>query len=239
MNRNAVQPSLVDDIVWSVWKHIVGENPNTRLTNLYQHKRSEYNSVLWNSGVESQKEQARKQKRRLHYISNIYIVHDSAEPANNGKVMLFKYGKKIFDKINDLMNPQFQDEKPVNPFDMWEGANFKLKIRTVEGYPNYEKSEFDNPGPLASDDEMEKIYSQVIALEKFVDPSRFKSYDELKTKLHRVLGISTSSSSVTQKASVRKNIEEDDNEESAPWTNNTINEEEDDEFEFFKKLASN
>ena len=102
------------------------------------------NSELWNNGTEEGKEQARKQKRRLSYISNIYVISDKANPQNEGKVFLYKYGKKIHDKINDLMNPEFEDEKPINPFDLWDGANFKLKIRNVEGYRNYDKSEFDN-----------------------------------------------------------------------------------------------
>lgn len=150
---------------------------------------SEYNSMLWNSGIESNKDQARKQKRRLQYISNVYVVNDPSNPDNNGKVFLFKYGKKIWDKINDLMNPQFEDEQPVNPFDFWEGANFKLKIRQVEGYRNYDKSEFESPEPLAQDDELEQIWDKQYPLNEFVDPNNFKSYEELEAKLNRVLGL--------------------------------------------------
>jgi len=150
---------------------------------------SEYNSQLWNSGIEENKEVVRKQKRRLHYISNIYVVKDPANPQNEGKVFLFQYGKKIFDKLNDLMSPQFQDEEPTNPFDFWEGANFKLKIRQVEGYRNYDKSEFDSKSALLSDDEeLEKIWKQEYSLQEFLLPSNFKTYDELKSRLHRVLG---------------------------------------------------
>lgn len=149
---------------------------------------SEYNSKLWNSGVEANKEIARKQKRRLHFISNIYIVHDSSNPENEGKVFLFKYGKKIFDKLNEAMNPQFADEEAINPFDLWAGANFKLKIRNVEGYRNYDKSEFDKSKPLLSDDdELEAIWKKEYSLQEFLDPKNFKSYEELKERLNKVL----------------------------------------------------
>jgi hypothetical protein len=149
---------------------------------------SEYNSKLWNSGIEANKEIARKQKRRLHFISNIYVVHDSANPENEGKVFLFKYGKKIFDKLNEAMNPQFADEEAVNPFDLWAGANFKLKIRNVEGYRNYDKSEFDRVKPLLEDDsELENVWKQEHSLQEFIDPKNFKSYEELKERLNRAL----------------------------------------------------
>lgn len=150
----------------------------------------ELNSKLWNSGLESDKDIARKQKRRLHYVSNILVVSDPAHPENEGKVFLFQYGKKIYDKMMDVMQPQFQDEQPVNPFDLWEGANFKLKIRNVEGYRNYDKSEFDKPAALfnGDEDELEAVYAKVYSLKEFTDPSKYKSYDELKAKLERVLG---------------------------------------------------
>lgn len=151
---------------------------------------SELNSKLWNSGVESDKEQARKQKRRLHYISNIYVIKDNGNPENNGKVFLFKFGKKIFDKLNDLMNPQFEDETPINPFDLWEGASFRLKIREFEGYPNYDKSEFDTPGPLLEDDDkLEEIWKQQHSLQELISAKYFKTHDELKAKLYRVLAL--------------------------------------------------
>ena len=149
---------------------------------------SEMNSELWNSGVEANKDLVRQRKRRLHYVSNIMVVEDPANPANNGKVFLYKYGKKIFDKMMDVMQPQFADETPVNPFDFWEGANFKLKIRNVEGYRNYDKSEFASPSKLAEDDKLEGIYNTLYALKDFTDPKNYKSYDELKAKLVRVLG---------------------------------------------------
>lgn len=152
---------------------------------------SELNSELWNSGVEANKEIARKQKRRLSYYANILVVEDSGNPSNNGKVFLYKFGKKIFDKIKDAMQPEFQDEAPMNPFDFWDGANFKLKIRQVEGYRNYDKSEFDSPSPLLNgdDDELEKVYNSMHSLADFTDKRHFKSYDELKAKLDRVLGL--------------------------------------------------
>ena len=150
----------------------------------------ELNSRLWNSGVESDKEIARKQKRRLHYVSNIYVVSDPGNPANEGKVFLYQYGKKIFDKLMDAMQPEFADEDPINPFDFWEGANFKLKIRDVEGYRNYDKSEFAAVSPLLNGDEeaLEKVYDSMHNLSEFTDPSKYKSYDELQAKLQSVLG---------------------------------------------------
>jgi hypothetical protein len=152
---------------------------------------SEYNTQLWNSGIEANKEIARKQKRRLTYISNVLVIKDTANPANEGKVFLYKYGKKIFDKIKEKIEPQFEDEKAVNPFSFWDGANFKLKIRKVEGYRNYDKSEFDNPSPLfdGDDDKIEKVWKAEYSLKEFLDPKHFKSYDELKSKLDRVLGL--------------------------------------------------
>ena len=153
---------------------------------------SEYNTSLWNSGIEANKDIARKQKRRLTYISNIYIVKDPSNPENEGTVRLFKYGKKIFDKINDMMNPSFEDETPVNPFDFWEGANFKMKIRKVDGFSNYDKSEFDNPAPLLEDDDkMEEIWKTQHSLQEFLAPEHFKSYNDLKVKLDKILGTTT------------------------------------------------
>tara|TARA_R100000329_G_scaffold135787_1_gene116260 strand:- start:372 stop:1256 length:885 start_codon:yes stop_codon:yes gene_type:complete len=155
---------------------------------------SEYNSQLWNSGIEANKEIARKQKRRLNYTSNVYIIKDPANPQNEGQVKLYRYGKKIFDKINDLMNPEFEDESPVNPFDLWEGANFKMKIRKVEGYSNYDKSEFEAPSALLDDDErLEEIWNSQTSLKELVSPDKFKTFDELKTKLDRVLGLGATS----------------------------------------------
>ena len=151
---------------------------------------SEYNTELWNSGAESDKEIARKQKRILKYYSNILVVSDPKHPENDGTVRLYRFGKKIFDKITEAMNPAFDDETPLNPFDMWKGANFKLKIRKVDGYWNYDKSEFDNPSELLEGDDarLETLYNEKLhSLQEFVDPKTFKTYDELKEKLNKVL----------------------------------------------------
>ena len=151
---------------------------------------SEYNSILWNSGIEANKEIARKQKRRLTYISNILVVSDSKHPENEGQIKLYKYGKKIFDKISEAMNPEFADETPLNPFDFWEGANFKVKIRQVEGYRNYDKSEFDSITPVSDDDsKLEELWKKEYSLKEFLEPKQFKSYDTLKAKLDKVLGL--------------------------------------------------
>ena len=149
----------------------------------------EYNRELWNSGSDRDKETARKQKRKLSYYTNIYVVNDPAHPENEGKVFIYKFGKKIFDKITEAMQPQFADEQAVNPFDFWEGANFKLKIRKVEGYWNYDKSEFDKPSPLVSDDEkLERIYKNLNDLNEFSAAKNFKSYEDLKKRFNYVLG---------------------------------------------------
>ena len=151
---------------------------------------SDLNSKLWNTGREEDKEMVRARKRRLHYVANILIISDPANPANDGQVKLFKFGKKIFDKVLDVMQPAFQDEKPVNPFDFWEGADFKLKIRNVEGYRNYDKSEFASPAPLfgGDDKKLESVYAKLHSLQEFLDPKNFKSYAELERKLKEVLG---------------------------------------------------
>jgi len=157
---------------------------------------SELNTELWNSGVESNKEIARKQKRRLTYISNILVLKDPARPENEGKVFLFKYGKKIWEKIKDQAEPQFEDEKPVNVFDFWEGANFKLKIRNVEGYRNYDKSEFESSSSVSDDDsKIEAVWKSQHSLKDFLDPKNFKSYDELKAKLNMVLATGVAAAS--------------------------------------------
>jgi len=162
---------------------------------------SEYNTELWNSGSEANKEIARKQKRKLSYVVNILIVKDPAHPENEGKVFLYKFGKKIFDKIKDIAEPQFEDEKPINPFDFWEGANFKLKIRNVEGYRNYDKSEFDGTSTISEDDaEIEKIWSGQHSLVQFLDAKNFKSYDELKKKFEMVMGLNGASTAAVKPA---------------------------------------
>ena len=149
---------------------------------------SEYNTELWNSGNESDKDIARKQKRVLKYYANIYVVKDAKHPEHEGKVMLFKFGKKIFDKITEAMNPEFADEEALNPFDLWKGADFKLKIRKVDGYWNYDKSEFAAPSQLLdTDEELEEVWNKEYSLKAFTAPDQFKNYDDLKEKLNRVL----------------------------------------------------
>lgn len=151
---------------------------------------SELNSELWNTGSEEDKNIARSRKRKTTYISNILVIKDEANPQNEGKIFLFKYGTKIFEKIQEKMKPEFKDEDPINPFDFWNGCNFKLKIRKVGGYTNYDKSEFDSPTPImgGDDNKIEKIWKQQHSLNAFTTPDNFKSYDELKKRLHDVLG---------------------------------------------------
>ena len=151
---------------------------------------SEMNSELWNSGIESDKDIARARKRKLQYISNILVISDPANPQNEGKIFLYKFGKKIFDKIQEAMEPEFADEKAVNPFELWDGANFKLKVRKISGFINYDKSEFDSPSELfdGDDTQLEELWKKQYSLTAFTDPSNFKSYDELKQRLMDVVG---------------------------------------------------
>ncbi len=201
---------------------------------------SEHNSALWNSGLDSDKDIARKQKRRLSYIANIYVVKDPSNPENEGEVKLFKFGKKIFDKLNDMMNPEFDDETPVNPFDLWEGANFKLKIRNVEGYRNYDKSEFDSSEPLSEDeDDLERIWNTEYALNEFISETNFKTYDELKDRLNFVLDLNQEVSRVERPmptreepvVQTRKETVEEASDD--PWSS----EDDDDGLTYFEKLA--
>jgi len=165
----------------------------------------EHNSGLWNNGTDVGKEVARKQKRKLTYVSNIYVVKDPANPENEGKVFLFKYGKKIFDKLTAAMQPEFEDETAIDPFDFWQGANFKLKAKNVAGYRNYDSSEFSPQGALLDDDDaLEAIWKKQYSLAEFVSPDQFKSYDELKKRLDSVLG---------SKSSVRLDEEVEDEED--------------------------
>lgn len=202
---------------------------------------SEYNGKLWNSGIESNKELVRKQKRRLSYYSNIYVVKDPTRPENEGKIFLFKYGKKIFDKLNEAMNPEFDDESALNPFDLWEGANFKLKIRQVEGYRNYDKSEFDKPEPLSQDDaDLEKVWKSEHSLQELLDLKHFKSYEELKVRLEKALGVAQDTMAksepeeesfpVPQRTAPAKEAPA----AKAPWSDD----EDDEDLSFFKKLAN-
>jgi hypothetical protein len=173
---------------------------------------SEYNTTLWNSGIEANKEQARKQKRRLHYVSNVYVVSDPKNPDNEGRVFKYRFGKKIFEQLKEAISPAFEDESAINPFDMTEGANFKIKIRKVDGYWNYDKSEFDSTSPLGDEAMINSTFSQVHSLSEVISPDEFKSYDELKEKLDRVLGLSGAIS-----GSTAESIAED--QEEVPWSN--------------------
>jgi len=149
---------------------------------------SELNSKMWNSGIESDKATVRQRKRNLRYVANVLIISDPSAPENEGQVKLFRFGKKIFDKIMDSMQPQFPDEAPVNPFDMWEGADFTVKIRKVEGYPNYDASSFKSPSAIGEDDAMEDLYNKQHDMSEFTDPKNYKTYEELKARLAMVLG---------------------------------------------------
>jgi hypothetical protein len=216
---------------------------------------SEYNRDLWNSGTEKDKETVRKQKRKLSYYSNIYVVSDPKNPHNEGKVLLFKYGKKIFDKIMAAMQPEFEDESPINPFDFWQGANFKLKIRKVDGYWNYDKSEFDSVSIMNSDDDvLESIWKKQYSLSALVAPDQFKSYEELEKRLKQVLGQKNPSKSIasqeeelesyTQESSKENNVmmelEESYNRSkssSSPSTISNLTDDDDDPISYFQKLA--
>jgi len=204
---------------------------------------SDYNSKLWNSGVESDKTTARLQKRRLAYWSNILVVNDPANSDNNGKVFKFKYGKKIFDKIQDVMNPAFPDEAPVNPFDLWEGATFKLKIRDADGYRNYDKSEFASPTPAGAEDKLEEIYNSQFKLSDIVSEDKFKTYTELQTKMSRVLQleIEAPKESYNERKTPQDAMSPVFNTESVvatPSSSSTVDEDED-PMAMFERLAQN
>lgn len=194
-----------EDLPWAkIWSHAF-QGPtgqwyieNSLTTISHKDPVSEHNTRLWNTGLESDKELARKQKRKLQYFSNIYVVSDAKHPENEGKVFLYRYGKKIFDKVMEAMQPEFEDEKAINPFDFWQGANFKLKIRKVDGYWNYDKSEFDASSPLLDDDDaIEEVWKLQYALAEHTAATNFKSYDELKTRLDAVLSGTVSVGNVT------------------------------------------
>jgi hypothetical protein len=211
---------------------------------------SEHNTQLWNNGTDVGKEQARKQKRKLTYISNIYVVKDPANPQNEGKVFLFKYGKKIFDKIAAAMQPEFEDEQAIDPFDLWTGANFKLKAKNVAGYRNYDSSEFAAPSALLDDDDaMEAVWKKQYSLAEHVAADQFKSYDELNKRLSYVLGNNKSNRRLDEEVSEEedftrgpvKELDEDLRSElrnlsSSPRTP-SVDEDEDDALSFFQKLA--
>ena len=200
---------------------------------------SEANSLLWNSGVEADKEIARKRKRKLSYYANILIVSDSKHPENEGQVKLYRFGKKIFDKITEAMKPEFEDETPINPFDFWEGANFKLKIRKVDGYWNYDKSEFEGPSAVFDNDEaIEELWNKQFPLKPFLAPENFKSYDELKAKLDRVLtGVRNTGTAedVAIPPATATNVPNVEKTVSAPSTPTT--DDSDETLSYFSKLA--
>jgi len=209
---------------------------------------SEYNTLLWNNGTDAGKETARKQKRKLTYVSNIYVVKDPANPQNEGKVMLYKYGKKIFDKLTAAMQPEFEDEEAIDPFDFWQGANFKLKAKNVAGYRNYDSSEFARPDALLDDDEeMESVWKKEYSLAELVAADQFKTYDELKLRLDYVLG-----NKGTPRLQQDEDLEDESegrgpvkdltddirNElESLPTSRTVTEEDEDDTLSYFAKLA--
>jgi hypothetical protein len=203
---------------------------------------SEYNTKLWATGMESNKDLVRKQKRRLSYFSNILIVKDPTRPDNEGKVFLLKYGKKIFDKLNEAMNPEFSDETAINPFDLWEGANFKLKIRQVEGYRNYDKSEFDTPSAVSNDDdELKKIWESEHSLQEILDPKHFKSYDALKQRLEKAIGVASTATTISPMNEPEAAPAPSFKQAAAPVAATASaawdSEDEDEDLSFFKKLA--
>ena len=207
---------------------------------------SEYNSQLWNTGIEANKEIARKQKRRLHYMSNVYVVSDPKNPDNEGKVFKYRYGKKIFEALKEAISPAFEDEKAINPFDLrGEGANFKIKIRKVDGYWNYDKSEFSDSAPLFEDeDKLNEVVASMHSLSDVISPSEFKTYDELKEKFNRVLGL-TGATATSTAESVAEDMEEvpwsDVNKEpvaEAPVIQSASDDDSEDAMDYFKKLAS-
>ena len=202
----------------------------------------ELNSRLWNTGIEEDKEAARRQKRRLHYVTNVYVVSDPANPEREGKVFLYQFGKKIHDKIMDMMQPEFADEDAINPFDMWEGADFKLKIRNVEGYRNYDKSEFAKQKPLLDGDDaqLETVYDQMYDLSEWTDPANYKTYDELKTKLSSILGevAGMGAATMAQTAQMNEPVEAAAPQRIEPVTAENIKvEDDDDTLSYFAKLA--
>jgi hypothetical protein len=237
-----------EDLPWAkVWNHAFQgptgqwyiENSLTTLGN--NDPVSEYNSKLWNSGVESDKETARKQKRKLQYFANIYVVSDSANPQNEGGVFLYRFGKKIFDKVMEAMQPAFEDESPINPFDFWNGANFKLKLRKVDGYWNYDKSEFEGVSALSEDDDvLEGIYKKQYSLNEFTAASNFKSYDELKTRLDMVLSGTVAANTTVQtlmEDEPTASLTVDTKETPAPTVTVSADDNEDDAMSYFEKLA--
>jgi len=195
----------------------------------------EHNNTLWNSGIEANKDIARKQKRKLSYVANILVISDPSNKENEGQVKLFKFGKKIFDKITEAMNPEFADETPINPFDLWEGANFKLKIRNVEGYRNYDKSEFAEKSALYDGDDakLEELWKSEFGLKEFLERKNFKSYDQLKQRLDKALGFDGAVATPKTKATDSVATLKDDTDTSI--LDKSVAD--DDELDYFKNLA--
>ena len=247
-------PPKGEELPWArVWHHAF-QSPSTgkwyienSLTTLNKPDPvSELNTELWHTGEEKDKETARRQKRKLSYYTNIYVVSDPKRPENEGRVFLYKFGKKIFDKVMEAMQPEFEDETPINPFDFWQGANFKLKLKKVAGYWNYDSSEFDRPSPLLDDDDaLEALWQKQYSLSSLVATDQFKSYEDLEKRLKMVLGA---------KPAPRRYDEETDNEDSsrgnfAPdWAakstpapditpTKSVDSDEDDALSYFQKLA--
>ena len=234
-----------EELPWArVWSHAFqgpgGWYIENSLTTLGQKDPvSEENTKLWNTGSDADKEIARKRKRKLSYIANIQIISDPKHPENEGQIKLFKFGKKIFDKITEAMKPEFEDESPINPFDFWEGANFKLKIRKVDGYWNYDKSEFDGASAVADNDEaIETIWDKQYPLKPFLAPENFKSYDELKAKLDKVL-LGTRSTGTAEDVAIPPVTQsvEPVVQETVDTTSSSVDDTSDDTLDYFSKLA--
>ena len=201
----------------------------------------ESNNKLWNSGIESDKNIARSRKRKLNYVSNIFVVSDPANPQNEGKVFLYRYGQKIFGKIKESTHPEFEDETPINPFDFWAGANFKLKVRKVAGYINYDKSEFESSAPLfGDDDKMEEIWKKQYSLKEFTDQDNYKEYSELGSHLNRVLGenVRSSGSDIKSDTIEDTKITETSSQVTEESTSEVSDTEAGDALSYFEKLAS-
>jgi hypothetical protein len=230
-------PQGEDDPYVQVWSHAFQgpggwyiENSLTTLGG--KDPLGELNTQLWATGNKSDQEVVRQRKRKLSYYSNIYVVKDPAHPENEGKVFLFKYGKKIFEKISSALKPEFEDESPTDAFDLWTGANFKLKVRMADGYPNYDKSEFETPSVLGGfeDEDLEELWKKCNSLKEFVSPENFKSYDQLKTRLDTVLG--------TKRTPVVKSDESFESEEVRSAPTSISEDDEDDTLSYFARLAA-
>ena len=214
----------------------------------------EYNRELWNSGDESLKDQVRKQKRKLSYYSNIYVVKDPSNPENEGKIFLFRYGKKIHDKIMDVVNgDELEGREGINPFDFWTGANFKLRAKKVAGYPNYDSSEFQDSGLLEDleDAQLESIWKRQHELQPLVAEDQFKTYEQLQERLNSVLNLKggQTTEKVTETLAAKPDFNQVENMNlkpaavplNAPTTvsaEDQPSEDDEDVMDFFKKIAN-